>query len=318
MKYLSNSEAACWKRCRRKWWLTWYRNLHPAHQPMNDARAKGTRIHEALAEWYVPDGVTRTHPAVALERIIARDAPDVSQDMPELASARLAGWTKETDLERAMMEGYVDWTETTGVDADLEILAPERSLRAQLTDDVVVIGRLDVDARLRSTPDERLQMDHKSTGNFTELSSRLNQDEQLLTYLTLQLAHVETEERCTGALYNMLRKVKRTAAAKPPFYERVVIKFNDHQVRTFATRLRRTADDIVSMTSRLDQAGSLRAQAQIAYPSPTKNCSWDCDHRHVCPMFDDGSRAEDMVQALYVESPLSIRYPELKEASNGS
>ena len=50
MKYLSNSEAACFKRCRRRWWLQWYRKLQPAYRATNDARAKGSRVHEALAE----------------------------------------------------------------------------------------------------------------------------------------------------------------------------------------------------------------------------------------------------------------------------
>lgn len=314
MRYLSNSEVSTFKECRRKWWLAWYRHLHPAAKPLNDARAKGGRVHEALAALYDP--TAPRNPVVALEEAIQRDQPPVSEDAePELVAALRASWTKETDLERAMVEGYVQWLQDEGPDADLVITHAERSLLAQLTETVVLLGRLDAEGYYRHAPEELFLVDHKTTSSFDGLLKRLNQDEQLLTYLVLKRAHADTEQHVSAALYNMLRKVKRTATAKPPFYQRHVQRFNDQQVATFTQRLVFIAQIIENFAQLLDDtAGNLTMQAQLAYPTPTKACDYMCDFRLVCPMFDDGSRAEDMLSTHFVETPLSIRYPELLDA----
>jgi hypothetical protein len=316
VRYLSNSEASTFKRCRRRWWLAWYRHLQPAYKESNDARAQGGRVHEALAGLYDP--VLPRNPIVVLAEVIERDQPQVPESAePELVEALRASWTKQTDLERAMVEGYVEWLQETGADAELVVTQAERSLMAQLTETVVLLGRLDAEAYYLHTPEQLLFIDHKTTTSFDGLMKRLNQDEQLLTYFLLKRAHTDTEQHVTGALYNMLRKVKRTAMAKPPFYMRHTIRFNQAQVDTFTVRLIHLAKDIEQLVQWLDIA-ELRVQAQLAYPTPTKDCSWDCDFALVCPMFDDGSRAEDMIAAQFVETPLSIRYPELKELPNAA
>jgi hypothetical protein len=53
----------------------------------------------------------------------------------------------------------------------------------------------------------------------------------------------------------------------------------------------------------------------VAYPSPRDTCSWDCDYFAVCPMFDDGSRAEDMLTGLYHEVDPLARYEHLETPS---
>lgn len=311
MRYLSNSEASTFKRCKRRWWIGWYRHLNPADKPMNDARAKGGRVHEALAALYDP--VAPRNPLVALEEAIQRDMPLVPESAePELATALRAGWTKETDLERAMIEGYVEWLADEGPDAELVVVHAERSLMAQLTETTILLGRLDAEAYYRHLPEQLLFIDHKTTSSFDSLVKRLNQDEQLLTYLLLKMAHASGEQHVHGALYNMLRKVKRTATAKPPFYKRHTTYFNDKQVQTFAVRIRYLAEEIEQFSARLDQL-SVVAQAQLAQPTPNDTCDWSCDYRLVCPMFDDGSRAEDLLAAHFVETQLHLRYPELKE-----
>ena len=45
---------------------------------------------------------------------------------------------------------------------------------------------------------------------------------------------------------------------------------------------------------------------RVAYPTPRDTCTWDCDFFLVCPLFDDGSRVEDMIDRYYVKGdPLS-------------
>jgi hypothetical protein len=51
---------------------------------------------------------------------------------------------------------------------------------------------------------------------------------------------------------------------------------------------------------------------QFVYPSPTRDCYWDCPFLQVCPMFDDGSRAEDMLAEHYTAGdPLSYYMTEM-------
>jgi hypothetical protein len=87
-------------------------------------------------------------------------------------------------------------------------------------------------------------------------------------------------------MYNMLRKVQRTARAKPPFYGRVDFTHGIIELRSFYTRVIGTVNDIMTTRQALDEG---QDHHLVAYPTPSGRCSWDCEWRRVCPMFDDGS-----------------------------
>lgn len=99
-----------------------------------------------------------------------------------------------------------------------------------------------------------------------------------------------------GALYNMLRRVKRTAAANPPFYDRVEVRHNMLELTNYLRHLVTTTSEILRARAALDDDAD---HHDVVPPNPTKNCSWDCDFQPICVMFDDGSRVEDAVAALY-------------------
>lgn len=320
--YVSNSELATYKRCRRKWWLAWYRGLKPRRSPYTGARQLGTRVHLALAPAYVPDDQPSQDPRETLEAVLAADRQAAVAELQQveelteegLLAARLSEFDKEADLARAMIEGYVDWLAETGEDEDLEVLATEQAVQLPLSrfqndHDVRLLGRLDVRVRRRHDG-VRLFLDHKTVGAFADAVKRLKQDEQMLTYHVLEALTADEEERTGGALYNMLRKVKRTARAKPPFYAREPVEHSRLELNSFWTRLHGTITDVLAARHRLDAGVNHLA---VTYPTPTRDCSWDCDFALVCPMFDDGSRAEEMLAAHYVETDRLERYPELKE-----
>ena len=50
---------------------------------------------------------------------------------------------------------------------------------------------------------------------------------------------------------------------------------------------------------------------QAVPPSPSDDCNWKCEFAAVCPMFDDGSRAEDMLQVVYHRGDPWQRYDRL-------
>jgi hypothetical protein len=313
---VSNSELQTWKRCRRKWWLAWYRRLALRTEAFVGVRAVGDRIHRALERWYVPEGASRVDPRDALERVIVDDWTRVVEagHARGITEDQLAALAREfatsTNLERAMVEGYVQWLEETGADAELRVVASETPLAApvDLEDGrgVTVIGKLDVRVR-RTTDDVRLFLDHKTVGDLKSPAITLPQNEQMLHYQLLEwLATEEGEARCDGALYNMLRRTQRTAKATPPFYDRVEVHHNRFELESYRRRLLATSRDVLDAIEALD-AG--RDHLDVVYPSPRGECKWDCDFFAVCNLLDDGSAgANDMVTALYHEVDPRARY----------
>jgi hypothetical protein len=214
-----------------------------------------------------------------------------------------------------MVSGYVQWLDETGADANYEVLASERYEDALLPG---LVGRNDapvyiiakLDAKLRRRSDGVLRyMDHKTVADFASKILLLVIDEQMLWYNLIEiLTNTPLGERSGGAIYNMMRRVKRTVKAKPPFYERTEILHNRHQVESFYHQLYGTIGDLLALERRLDEGAS---HQMAAYPTPNPNCTWDCDYRMICPLFNDGSRVEDMIKNYYATGdPLAYYYKE--------
>lgn len=313
---ISNSELQTWKRCRRKWWLAWYRKLALATETFVGVRSIGDRIHRALEQWYVPDGQPRVDPRNALERVIVEDWTKVAQLARErdVSDEQLGVLAKEfadsTNLERAMIEGYVQWLEETGADAELRVIASETPLLVPLeTADgrpLAMIGKLDVRVK-RVTDDVNLFVDHKTVGDLKSPAVTLPQNEQMLHYLLLEFLNTpEGETRCDGALYNMLKRTKRTNRATPPFYDRIEVRHNPYELAAYRRRMLAASANVLDAVRRLDDGES---HFDVAYPSPRGECRWDCDYFAVCNLFDDGSAGtDDMITVLYREVDPRDRY----------
>lgn len=320
----SNSELQTWKTCRRKWWLAWYRELQLQVQNFSDVRSTGTRVHRALEAWYVPDGQSRVDPRTALERVIVDDWTAIQElatkrDIGEEHLAALAvEFTSATNLERAMIEGYVEWLAETGADADLRVIGSEQPIVVPMeievdygarhgsgTREIELIGLLDTRVT-RTTDDVRLFIDHKTVGDLSGPVATLPQNEQMLHYHLLDwLSSEHGEDRCDGALYNMLRRVKRSPRAKPPFYSRIEVRHNKYELEAYKRRMLAAAGEIISATERLNRG---EHHLDVVYPSPSSHCTWSCDFFAVCNMFDDGSHAEDMLTGLYARGNPRARY----------
>lgn len=312
MRYYSNSEFQCFKECRRKWWLGWHRRLIPRRPSLTGAAPLGTRVHLALAGLYVPESEGPQDPREVLEQVIAQDRARIMEayiDDPQAGAEILSDMEKENEYARAMIEGYVAWLEQTGADSEFEVLGSEQLVKYEVSEGRTLIGRLD--ARVRRIIDGiRFFIDHKTCQSFVDLQRSLKQTEQMPTYLLLERASAAQEdgEYVHGAIFNGLRKVKRTATAKPPFYDRFEKTYNDHELTSMWYRIQGTMHEIESVEQRLE--GGMMPLLVVP-PTPTRDCHWKCEFYAVCPMFDDGSRVEDMLSTHYeVGDPLS-RYPEL-------
>lgn len=326
-RLVSNSEIQTFKRCPRKWYLSFVRGMRPKTVSPNGALQIGTRAHAALAQWYVPDGDDRTDPRDALERILVEDWTKIVESTGEdeqRLRAYATDFKADSDLLRAMLAGYMQWLEETGADEDLEVVAPEAPMVAPLPMEsetpVFITGRMDVRARRRSDG-ARLFMDHKTVADLTGPARVLHMNPQMMHYHLLEILDMERErieagddvhyeiERTDGALYNMIRKVKRAVTAKPPFYQRIEVRHNKHEISAYAHQLRGIVRAMLAAQTQLDAGYDLN---EVVYPTPNDTCAWSCDFFIVCPMMNDGSRWEQFLENNFQVTDPYDRYPELR------
>ena len=287
---LSNSELQTFKSCRRMWWLRYYRRLQPKYREKTGALALGTRIHEALDQYYsggVP--LLQAHSnLVEADRIIMADQMFGIETLE-----------KEAELGRIMLEGYLQWVEEEGIDAELEMISTEEQITAPLFNgEVELTGKIDMRVR-RKADGVRFLRDFKTVGgSLSDFANLAPMNEQILTYMLLESTKADEDQRVEGGIFTMLKKVRRTAAAKPPFYDQVVVRHNVFALRSFWNRIHGTIADLMRVRKSLDEG---EAHTFVAYPTPTRDCKWKCEFFAFCPLFDDGSAAEEALSDMFVE-----------------
>lgn len=252
--------------------------------------ALGTRIHGALdAHYSTGIDLLEAHAALVEEdrKIIISNLKDTYE------------LDTEADLGRIMLEGYPDWMAENGIDSDLELISTEEKISMPMFGgEVELQGKLDMRVR-RRTDGVRLFRDFKTVGtSLTEFAATASMSEQMLTYMILEASQADEAERSEGGLFTLLRKVKRTATAKPPFYDQIEVRHNIFTLRSFWNRIHGTVMDMMRVRTALD-AGE--AHSSVAYPTPTRDCKWKCTFYSICTMFDDGSAVEEAVSDMYKE-----------------
>lgn len=304
MMRLSNSEIKEYRRCLRKWYLGQYRRLKlrsrtfEAGQPLEI----GDWVHDALAAYYDP--ATRTDPVAFAHSLYEQrlaEAPEWAGDIE-----------KDWKLVKAMLSGYMEWLAETGVDIDLEIEGSETFGEVPLVDDVTLLSKLDAPVTQKSSG-AKLALEHKSTKSLTVLLPHAKLDTQYLTEHLVRFldlvekgaTHEEAYDQCHGILLNMLRKVQRTATAKPPFYGREIVPHNLHELRNHWRHTVAWARMIQATRGRLDAGEEHQV---VCPPTPTRDCTWDCPFFKVCVMADDGSDFEGALADLYEEHDPLERY----------
>lgn len=292
---VSNSEMRTFQRCPRQWFLAYHRRYQARPEAVSPVRKAnlGGNIHLALEAWY-RHGLD---PLAALRWTYAeavRERPEWEGDL-----------IRERDLGLVMLEGFVTWVAAEGVDADLRVVDVERVLRVPVETrrgPVVLRGKLDQLVQ-RTTDGAYLARDWKTVDALAKANS-LVLDQQMRFYaLLLSLTMRGEGRRVDGALYVMLRRVKRTLRAQPPFYAQVHVSYNRHDLNATYARAVEVAARIVETHEALDAGADHHA---VAYPNPTDFCSWGCPFYLACPLLDDGSRAWELLEANFeVRDPYS-------------
>jgi hypothetical protein len=295
---ISNSEIQVFKDCRRKWWLNYYRRLLPKKKEYTGALALGSRIHEALDQYYS----NGTPLLEAHASLVQKDIETLQAEFRDTYNLEA-----EADLGRIMLEGYLDWVDDEGIDASLEMISTEEIISMPLFDGKVELqGKLDMRVR-RKSDGVRMFRDFKTVGgSFSDFANQAQMNEQILTYMLLEHAQNKNpEERSEGGIFTMLKKVKRTANAKPPFYDQIEVRHNVFTMRSFWQRIHGTISDLLAVKKGLDEGGDPNF---LAYPSPSKDCKWKCQFYTVCPLIDDGSAAEAAISEMYEVADPYARY----------
>lgn len=296
---VSNSELQTFKDCKRKWWLAYYRGLRPRSTKSVGPLALGTRIHAAL-EGYYADNLDLVEEYV---RLLALDRADLLANEQDTTK-----FDSEGELGRIMLEGYVNWLEETGADSGLEVVGAEKAVSVPIMNGKVEVrGKLDLRVK-RKIDGVRLFIDHKSVATFESITRTAHMSEQGKMYQLLEmLTTKDDDERCDGLIYNMLRKVKRSANARPPFYERLEVHWNKRTMEAFWTQLHGTITNMMQIREQLDKGADHNF---VAPPRPTQDCTWKCEFYQVCPLFDDGSAAEELINTYYTQDSPYERYTE--------
>jgi hypothetical protein len=288
---LSNSELQTFKDCRRKWWLQYYRRLQPKYKNVTGALALGSRVHEALDQYYsagVPLLEAHTKLINSEKALLLEESKDVSE------------LEKEAELGHIMLDGYLQWVEENGIDAELEIISTEEQITAPLFNgDVELTGKLDMRVR-RKLDGARMFRDFKTVGgSLSDFANLAPMNEQIMTYMLLESTKEDEKNRSDGGIFTMLKKVKRTANARPPFYEQIEVRHNVFTLRSFWDRIHGTIADLMRVRKALDEGES---PAFHAYPRPSRDCKWKCPFFNVCTLVDDGSAAEQAISEMFEQA----------------
>ena len=309
VRFVTNSELQAFKACRRKWYLGNHLALSPKVERHVGPLRLGSRVHEALAVHYDGGDAVAAHTV-----FIARDRALLT---PDLLEDELKQFESESDLGRIMLQGYLEWLGETGADQGLTVVATETKLSAPLDGyalldgfgrPIHLLGKLDLRVR-REMDGAVLFLDHKTTKSFADVFGTMVLNEQFLTYQLLErldlLARQDDSPPATGSLVNVLRKVKRTASAKPPFYAREEVHHADVELRNFWHRVHAEVADLLAAEAALAAGTDHR---RVCYPRPSRDCTWSCDFVAVCHMFEDGSDADRFLAERFVAYDPLARY----------
>lgn len=294
---VSNSEIQTYKRCRRKWFISYYMRMVPISEPRHGPLALGTAVHAALAEYVTH----QQHPGRVLDALYSEILAQVDpQDEEQLKAIRA-----DRELGIIMLDGYVEWAEAEGVDAGLRLVSAEAEVSYPdfAGTGVNLMAKLDVEVE-REIDGAHLFRDWKTCADFNG-AKLLPLDEQMLTYMLLRKLSAPEGATVSSGLYSMLRKVKRTERAKPPFYMQVEAYHSETELRNFYVQLTGTIRELVEARNRLADG---KPHQWVAPPTVDRSCTWQCPWLMPCQMMNDGSDWEGVLNVIAQPGDPYARY----------
>lgn len=280
----SHSEMDVYKQCRRKWYLQYYRKLRRRREPRAGARDTGILVHAALNVYYTSGGMEGERSRELLFDYLA-NARD--EDLLKVSAEERKLVTEIHEKGRILCEGYLEWLHETGADIDYRFTQSEVELRAPgPVEGTEIMGIIDLGGEHVQSGD-LFVMDTKVTASPDVMVQTLHMSEQGPMYALLAKILEPDAKRGFKVVWNMIKNSKQTARAKPPFYQRYELAINPDQLRQFYVQLHGQITDILRTEERLRNGES---HIQVAYPTPTKDCTWKCQYFPICGSMNDETR----------------------------
>ena len=289
------SEIKRFMRCRRSWNLMYREGWRLPSGEAPSTADTGTMVHAGLAALRREEDPREAVMASYLD-LAPMSSSDPDEDSTPLYSEQ---WYKSFTLADTMVEGYIPWEAEEGITAGQEYLAIEEQMEWEIP---ASFGPEEATVTVTFKPDLVLRSERQGGGiiiSDDKTVATLGQtpevtDFQLLTYALGWWQN--TGEMPIAAQHIMLRRVLRSARAKPPFYGVHSFPLNEQMLLNHKNHLYHVINDMVRVLGRANIA-----TAPALYPNPTKDCSWDCRMLPVCGMMDDGSDWESVLQINYTK-----------------
>lgn len=289
-----------WQRCRRRWFIHYYLGYQLATQLPYGTSLLGTRVHAAMQGHY-GHGIPAPMVAAALYAVAERADPDYEREL-----------RAEYDLASAMIEGWLEYEASEGLAADIEVIAVERDVQVPLPgyEGIMLRAKLDQVYRRISTGLTGF-MDWKTAANFDK-HALISNDPQMRFYSLIQhiaAGHLVTMDgvdyapgkpAVDGGMITTLRRCKRTAQSKPPYFQRDEFRISPASVGAAYAKVAGLCSEIIDTRDTLDTAyqvsgGDLRVvtavmRARCPDTWIADRCKWDCPlAAGLCGAMDDGS-----------------------------
>lgn len=330
-RYYTNSEFAVMRDCARKWYLQHYKQVARINERISETTETGNGVHYACQHYYNTGGkmdivalVVQYFAEKRASQIALLEHDEdgkVNENASLIVTSNIEALDKAEAFAKIMVEGYVEWLEEEGADSYLTFISAEEEVQVAFPADgfpkdgieqPILLAKLDARFQDQRT-DARVFMDHKTVQNFPDREKWAHLDPQfyyysLIDYLTLLLEFEqdEAQSRWTdGGIINMIRKVKRTGSAKPPFYKRIEVRKSMIELQNFYMRCAGEITRIQQTELALD-AGT--DHHYVCPPSPSRDCDWKCQYMQLCAMMDDGSDNEGYMQNVMTERNPLERY----------
>lgn len=302
VRFIRYSATKKFMRCRRSFMLAYIRGLTKARDaaPASGERDLGTLCHLGVEAIYNgEDGVA----AIEAERLKHEAAWIAKMEAFGGADGLPKEWLKVYEKATVMIEGYAQYVMEEGFDVGETTLAVEDAMQMEvgiIRGDLVILT-VHVDRLVQDDLTGELIVEDTKTVQSLDVEQQLQVDHQLLNYALVY--RVVKGLRIARIRHNLLKKSMRTARATPPFYDRVEFPVNEAQMKAQWAKLTGVLDDMVGSMQAVEDDPSVH-QSRL-YPTPTKDCSWDCDFLAVCPMMDDGSDWEGVLDDSGLFAPFT-------------